>query len=442
MRRIPALIAALLALLVAAPAAGAHGKGHGERKLTPMVFVHGGFGSGGQFQSQALRFTSNGYPRRFIRVLEYDSTFATNTRDEVLARLDALIAELEASTGRDRIDVLGHSLGTTLMHEYLSTPARAANVRRYVNIDGRTADAPPGGVPTLAIWAGRGAAGRAITGAANVTIANQTHVEVATSRESFVPMYRFFTGKRPRHDIVPERRITLSGRAQLFPQNTGVGERTLEIWEVSARTGQRRCRVARLDIAEDGSWGPVRGLRAGASYEFALLQEGANTHHIYPEPFRRSDHLVRLLTSEANAGINLLIQRGPNHSALTLIRYKELWGDQGAENDQLWVNGTNLVNAATAPITKRAISIFAFDAGLDRVSNVATPLAAVAALPFLTGVDLFVPAATPPDGTTSIALRSRGRGPVRRVNVPNFPSSTDSVSVQFNDYERIDRGRR
>jgi pimeloyl-ACP methyl ester carboxylesterase len=441
MRRAATLVAALLALLVAAPAAGAHGKHHGERKLTPMVFVHGGFGSGGQFQSQALRFTSNGYPRRFIRVLEYDSTFGTNTRDEVLARLDALIAELEASTGRDRVDVLGHSLGTTLMHEYLSTPARAANVRRYVNIDGRTAAAPPGGVPTLAIWAGRGAAGREIAGARNVTIANQTHVQVATSRESFVPMYRFFTGKWPRHDIVRERRITLSGRAQLFPQNVGVGERTLELWRVSARTGQRRWRVARLDIAEDGSWGPVRGLRAGASYEFALLAEGANTHHIYPEPFERSDHLVRLLTSEPDAGINLLIQRGPNHSALTLIRYKELWGDQGAENDQVLINGTNVVNAATAPISKRAISIFAFDAGLDRVSNVAQPLASIASLPFLTGVDLFVPAATPPVGTTSIALRSRGRGPLRTVNVPNFPSSTDSISVHFHDYERAGRRR-
>jgi pimeloyl-ACP methyl ester carboxylesterase len=329
-----ALLAAVLALLLAAPTAGAGGGGHHHgKRLTPMIFVHGGFGSGGQFQSQGLRFTSNGYPRRFVRVLEYDSLFGSNTREQVLANLDALIAETKADTGRRQVDVLGHSLGTSLMHEYLSTPARAANVRRYVNIDGRTSAAPPGGVPTLAIWAGRGDADRSITGAENVTIPNQTHVQVATSRESFAAIYRFFTGSRPRHDIVPERRITLSGRAQLFPQNVGVGERTLEVWEVSARTGQRRCRVARVDIADDGSWGPVRGLRAGASYEFALLNEGANTHHIYFEPFKRSDHLVRLLTSEPNAGINLLIERSPNHSALTMIRYKELWGDQGAESD-------------------------------------------------------------------------------------------------------------
>ena len=38
------------------------------------------------------------------------------------------------------------------MHEFLSTPARAAKLSRYVNFDGRTSDSVPGGVPTLAIW--------------------------------------------------------------------------------------------------------------------------------------------------------------------------------------------------------------------------------------------------------------------------------------------------
>jgi len=261
-RTLRALLVFVIALLLAAPVAAAHGAGHQGpyRDLTPMIFVHGGAGSGAQFESQALRFTSNGYPQQFVDVLEYDSTFSVNTREQVLANLDALIATVKARTGRNRVDVLGHSLGTTLMHEYLATPARAANVRKYVNIDGRTATAPPGGVPTLAIWAGRGTAGREITGAENVTIPNQTHVQVATSAESFKPMYRFFTGNRALRDISPERWITLSGRAQLFPQNTGVGDRTLEVWEVSGRTGQRKCNrpLARVDVAADGSWGPVR----------------------------------------------------------------------------------------------------------------------------------------------------------------------------------------
>jgi hypothetical protein len=133
--------------------------------------------------------------------------------------------------------------------------------------------------------------------------------------------------------------------------------------------------------------------------------------------------------------VNLLIERSPRHAALTVVRYKEFWGDQGAESDQLSINGTNVINAATAPITKRAIGVFAFDVGSDGVSDVSQPIPVVFGLPFLTGVDLFMPAASPPTGKVSVALRSRGAGPVRTVNFPNFPSSTDAVSVGLWDFD-------
>jgi pimeloyl-ACP methyl ester carboxylesterase len=429
------MIGVLVALLVVAPAAEAKSKSHPSKKLTPMIFVHGGAGSGAQFQSQALRFTSNGYPRRFIRVFEYDSTTALATMDQLHTRLDALIAEVKRQTGKSKVDILGHSLGTTVMHLYLLSPERAANVAHYVNIDGRTGTSPPGGVPTLALWAGRGTPGREIAGATNVTIPNQTHVEVATSVESFVPMFKFFTGRLPRHNIARQRHITLAGRAQLFPENVGVGDRTLQIWEVKGSTGQRKRKVATRDIAADGSWGPVRGLKAGRHYEFALLLPGSTTHHIYFEPFVRSDHLVRLLTSQPNGGVNLLIERSPRHSALTIVRYKEFWGDQGAESDALAINGTGVVNAATAPIDKRVIGMFAFDIGSDGQSNVTVPHPVFFSLPFLSGVDLFLPAAAPPTGKVSVSLKSRGSGRTRTLNFPNFASSTDSVSVNLNDFE-------
>jgi pimeloyl-ACP methyl ester carboxylesterase len=430
-------VAALLALLVLAAPAAAEAKSkhrHGS-SLTPMIFVHGGAGSGAQFESQGLRFSSNGYPRSYIRVFEYDSTTAIANMAQLHTRLDQLIAQVKQETGKPKVDILGHSLGTTVMHLYLLDPARAANVARYVNIDGRTGASPPGGVPTLALWAGRGTPGREIGGATNVTIPNQTHVEVATSVESFVEMFKFFTGRAPKHNIVREKWITLSGRAQLFPENVGVGDRTLEIWELKGWSGQRKRRVASLDIADDGSWGPVRGLRSGRRYEFALLLPGATIHHLYFEPFKRSDHLVRLLTSQPGGGVNLLIERSPNHSAVTIVRYKEFWGDQGAESDLLAVNGTNLLNPATAPITKRVIGMFAFDVGSDGVSDVTVPHPVFFSLPFLSGVDLFIPAAEPPTGKVTVSLRSRGAGRTRKVTFPNFASSEHSVSVGLNDFE-------
>ena len=64
------MVGVLAALLVCAPAANA--KHRHPLKLAPLIFVHGGAGSGGQFESQGLRFSSNGYPNSYIRVFEYD----------------------------------------------------------------------------------------------------------------------------------------------------------------------------------------------------------------------------------------------------------------------------------------------------------------------------------------------------------------------------------
>jgi pimeloyl-ACP methyl ester carboxylesterase len=220
-------------------------------------------GSGAQFESQQMRFASNGYPQRLISVLEYDSTFAVNTREEVYGKLDALIARATRRSGRPKVDVLGHSLGTSIMQEYLATPERAARVAHYVNIDGRTAAAPPGGVATLALWAGVGTPGRTIAGAANVTIPNQTHVQVATSAESFAQIYRFLRGRRPETTRIAREkgdRVRLAGRAVLFPQNAGAQHATLTVWKLRAASGKRAGRrpAARKRLSGNGSWGPFK----------------------------------------------------------------------------------------------------------------------------------------------------------------------------------------
>ena len=71
-------------------------------------------------------------------------------------------------------------------------------------------------------------------GAQNVTIPDQTHVQTCTSAESFVAYYRFLTGHRPAHDIVPQTgTIEVAGKALNFPQNTGLVGGTVQIWQVN-----------------------------------------------------------------------------------------------------------------------------------------------------------------------------------------------------------------
>jgi hypothetical protein len=310
----------------------------------------------------------------------------------------------------------------------------------YVNIDGRTALAPPGGVATLAIWAGLGAPGRQIVGATNITLPDQTHVQSATSREAFAEMYEFFTGNKPATTAIePSRgnKVTVAGRAVIFPQNVGVQDATLEIWRLDGATGQRLFKkpAETLSIGGDGSFGPV-AIRRGEPYEFALLRDGARTHHYYYEPFQRDDHLLRLLTSLPGQGTDgPTVDRSDRHMAVGVIRYKEYWGDQGANSDLVVLNGVNVCNAATCPRSKLVVSVIATDAGSDGVTNLAAPIPALFAQPFQSGVDIFLPAASPPTGVLSVRLTPRGGAPVRTVNVPNFPSITDRVTVQLNDFE-------
>src|ERR1700761_3043003 len=90
-----------------------------DYKHDPIIFVHGFEGSGAQFESQALRLESNGYPKSYIAVLEYDSLLfasalqngsSTTAQEQPLfAQLDQLIAHMKAITHRPQVDLLAHS---------------------------------------------------------------------------------------------------------------------------------------------------------------------------------------------------------------------------------------------------------------------------------------------------------------------------------------------
>jgi pimeloyl-ACP methyl ester carboxylesterase len=435
----------LLAALLAPAAAPARASGIWHIPGThPIVFVHGGSGSGSQFESQAQRFESNGYPADYIYVLEYDSSFSVETRQDVWTRLDQLIARIQAKTGDNQIDLIGHSRGAEMSYSYVeSSPLRAQNVARFINLDSGSSpkDRLPAGIPTLGIWAGRGhCIGCRIVGATNVDIPNQTHVQLATSAETFVEMYKYLVGREPAtSDIVPQYPLSveLSGRAVYFPQNTGVPQATLQIWRVDATSGYRLTAGpdATYAISGDGSWGPFRAI-GGAHYEFALLRNGERTHHFYYEPFLRSDRFIRLQTEPAGGPISTYTDSSDRQTNLIIFRNKELWGDQGAENDVLEVNGTNIISPATHPIERFVNATFVFDKGADGMTNLGVPIQPFASISFLTGVDLFIPAANPPNGTVSAVLKPRDGAHSQTINVPNWPSSTDAVTLQFNDYNQ------
>ncbi|GLZ08399.1 lipase [Actinomadura sp. NBRC 104412] len=406
--------------------------------LRPIVFVHGYSGSGSQFETQAKRFASNGYPAEYIESQEYDTTFEQNSAEDVYAALDARIARLKAATGADKVELVGHSLGTYMSQNYLkSSAARAANVAHYVNLDGFPADAPPGGVPTLAIWGQSNDTAR-IGGATNVYSPNEAHVETTSSVASFRAMYRFFTGDEPdTTNVVAEAgTIRLGGRALSFPSNVGLSGVQLNIYTINPATGARvGGAVASYALSGDGSWGPFQGTGT-AYYEFELVRPGGvPVHHLYFQPFRRTDLGIRLLSTDPGTGIDEDVDRSSRSIAMLAYRNKEWWGDQGANSDTLVIGGTSVLNSRTASRDKGAIAFFAFDAYSDRISVPTRTLLRFALTPFITGVDLYKAAATPSTGSVVVESAQRGgNGAVSRLAVPNWPSSGHTITVNFDDY--------
>lgn len=435
-RRFVALIVAAVGLLVAASPASAKP----SFNQNPVLFVHGIEGSGAQFESQNMRFMSNGYPRAWLDEIDYNSTRAVADKSEVDQQIDEAIAALKQGTGRSKVDVVAHSLGTSVMYDYLTNgpmaAQRRANVGHYINVDGQSQNP---GVPTLAVWAGRGTSGRHMDGAQNVTIPNQTHVQTCTSSESFVAYYRFLTGHRPARDIVRQTgRIRVAGKALDFPRNTGLSGATVQIWRLTDN-GRRATATPRASIPiTDGSqgggdWGPV-SIQSGTRYEFALVRPALPTLHVYYEPFVRSDYTLRLLSS---AAIETYAGNRPGSMSAVNIRYKELWGDQGAQNDKLLVDGLNICTSNLCPISKQVNAFFAFDRNRDGQTDLSSSDPVLGSLPFIQGADVFVPGSSAHNGTATWQLDSRGGGPVRTLKVPNWDSTTDGVTLQWNDFERL-----
>ncbi|WP_367128462.1 hypothetical protein [Saccharothrix sp. HUAS TT1] len=419
-----ALAVALVSTVAATPAQA--------QQLTPIVFVHGQQGSAQQWQSNAKRFSGNGYPDALLHAYEYDTSVPTN--DLAVADLEVFIAGVRARTGSSAVDVIAHSRGTTVMHAYLAVPERAASVRRYVNVDGRSSATPPGGVPTLALWGSLQPNG-SIGGATNVHLTTLGHTETTTSADGFAHVHRFLRGRSALTTrVLPElpSSVRIAGRATYYPQNAGV-EGVVQVWELDSRTGARRGEVRHsVRTGADGAFGPlpVNGRR---HYELVVLRDGEPPHHFYFEPFERSDRFLRLQVSRPG-GIADQVDRCPAHTALTVIRNREWWSDQ-PDSDRLELDGVNVLAPAVSPKLRQVLAAFAFDDGCDRASTPGVVLPPFAALPFLTGVDAYLPAQPGGGDPVLVTQTARGSGGASRtIAVPNLPSDEHSVTVQFKDY--------
>jgi len=432
---------------------------HGKR-LLPIVYVHGGSGSAAQYEGQAMRFASNGYPN-VVRALDRVDESIQPYNEQMDDFFDAVMAE----TGDDQIYVVSHSYGSLLMKEYLnSSPERSAKVAKYISVDsasaGENPECPGNPEPVDCIGIYR-EENPNYMGPNTYRVALHGHTQCVTSEESFAIQYEYFTGKKPwttRVIAEPPGQVEISGRAVYFPANTPVEGSTLQIWEINADTGHRKGSHPKkvIEIGADGDFGPVR-VNGNKHYEFTLLRTDVDFEtNYYFQPFIRDDHLIRLLATPADSPLLRITAKGPDHTAVVVLRYFEWWSDQDPMNDTLWVTTSSpawdddpdnptppTLNVLSNPLvaTRSSFtlgihahdSLFALDSPMDKVSTL-KPITYFQTS-FQTGVDIWMPATEPPDGTITFTNEPRGDTTLpQTITIPNWASEGHRVLVQFNTY--------
>jgi pimeloyl-ACP methyl ester carboxylesterase len=405
-----------------------------EDVTLPIVFVHGGAGSAQQYASQAMRFAANGYPQE--RIVAYDHDGAGFEVEKFLPGLDAVIDEARERFDVEQVYLVGHSRGTLVSANYLMDPAQAAKVAKYISLDGGPCPAD-GAIPCISPNQG--------------TLPGQRHVEVATSRESFVEQYKFLVGEEPQViDVVKQAApVEISGRAVNFPQNTGRDGTRLEFWVIDPETGERTedSPVKTFDIGPDGAWGPLV-VSPDEYYELVLYTPGTSRYqHFYPQRYLRSSHLERLLSGPPESDSRLHTNVGDGHAALTVLRMREWMPDDVLEigttsesGDQTAQNVITEDNVSKATMVSgrsvgEPIALYIHD---DAATPGETTLEKLPWFPeqfFQTGIDVYMPAAEPPNGTISLTSVPRGyTDKPQTLNVPNWSSTDHTVMVIFSDY--------
>jgi pimeloyl-ACP methyl ester carboxylesterase len=401
----------------------------------PLVFVHGFAGSAQQYESQAQRFVANGYPAE--RILAYEHDGAGMDIEAYVEGLEDVVDDALEQFDAEQVYLVGHSRGTAVSLVYLADEDRATNVAKYVAIDGGPCtEVVPCVAPTQDEFPG------------------QAHVEVATSAESFAMQYEFLVGEPPEvTDIVAQREpVVLSGRAVEFPANTGRTDTTLDIWAVDPATGARvdDSPHATFELGEDGAWGPVE-VAVGGHYEYVLsTPESPVQHHLYLQPYVRSSHLVRLLSSSPDGDTRTNTNVGESHAALVVMRMREWYASDHADSDddrrdvlEVATRGpagdTEPVDVLGDFVGNGTIALHLHDGAAAPGESTLEPLDYFADQPFQSGVDVYLPASAAADGTITVTNLPRGdANRPQRLNVPTWPSSEHTISVVFADHP-VDR---
>ena len=338
-----------------------------EPGLPPVVFVHGNGNSSALWINTLWRFEANGYRRNQLFAIDFTypsarrddakpEPFRSSTEDQ-MKELAAFVTQVRAAARRRRVALVASSRGGNAVRNYLKNGGGAEFVShavlcgvpnkgivisdtllpgsefngafpflkglnagaddliagvemmairsdkfdKYAQPDGRFIGAP--GKPT-----GVGYDAAELRGARNIVLDGLDHHEVAFHKLAFAAMYEHIAGKPPASMFIAQEPLPVlngkvTGIADGLYTNIAVQGAEVEIYEVDAKTGERKSAVAvhRRTTGEDGVWGPYIA-RSDMNYEFVLRMSAQPVTHTYRSPFLRSSDVVHLRPAQFAKG--------------------------------------------------------------------------------------------------------------------------------------------
>jgi hypothetical protein len=407
-----------------------------NKQARPIVFVHGFLASGDTWATQVQRFSSNGYCDERMFVFDWNTIGGRLKNDSLL---DIFIDNVLKKTKAAQVDLVGHSAGGGLCYTYLKDSLHAAKVAHYVHTGSnkmKTAAGPSGKTPTMNIYSTDDKVVRSggdIEGTVNVKQAGNDHLQVATSKASFTAMYSFLSDQKKKPDekiaVSPGFYKSVGGRGVMLGENNPLASDSFRVFifnpltgkhSTDKKTGSSNPYVNWTLFGLNGEW--HFQLNKESYTEFEVRPKNARPIFYYFEPPVRNNRNMYIRALPATGTAASMLKGIPKDDAQTVLIIFTANQAVISGRDTLSIDSTPLSLPGLTPAGKTAIASFIFDDG-DGISS-GKPLKSFASTPFLSGVDVFIPA----DDTKTMRVYFNGRSMV----VPRRKSSEGIMVVVFN----------
>ncbi len=279
------------------------------------------------------------------------------------------------------------------------------------------------------------------------TLVHQDHFAVAASKDSFVQVYRYLTGKDPQYTDIQcgDDPVTVEGVAETFADNIPQQQGSIVIRAVGQTPRDTSTRGMMVTADAKGRFGPIP-LARNVEYSFAgYTADGGLIGYEYFTPFKRDNLLIRILSpSSASDGspvgaIVAGLTFDKTVTSPTTVVAIPRWAQGGFRQDlgaSLTVNGVEVLDSANSGT--QAASMMALQGGVaamwleDANKNGKTDLGLVYSTTFIAFTDVFMDATKP--AFVDLAFTGGSEDPATvalPLVIDNWPSSQTLIAVMF-----------